>query len=171
MISQLKNSEMLPIMLVSIVLIASDLSNRVLSFLSEEVYPEPLDLIELHKRPVLTNERYDVILSAMPSLTDSVVDEKESVVIAPSQSVEERLAGYTKIGEFNYRLVAVFVSDEQFAVLERRNDDESDSQIVKVFLGDAVNNMSVTSIGNNSIELENAVNFTLLLSLFEPESA
>ena len=68
-------------------------------------------------------------------------------------------------------MVAVFVSDEQFAVLERRNDDESDSQIVKVFLGDAVNNMSVTSIGNNSIELENAVNFTLLLSLFEPESA
>ena len=68
MISQLKNSEMLPIMLVSIVLIASDLSNRVLSFLSEEVYPEPLDLIELHKRPLLTNERYDVILSAMPAL-------------------------------------------------------------------------------------------------------
>lgn len=170
MISQLKNRQMLPIILVSIVLVASDLFGRVLSFLSEEVYPEPLDLIELHKRPVLDDERYDVILTAIASLTDSVVDEKKLDVNNPSQSVEERLVGYTKIGELNYRLVAVFVSGEQFAVLERRDDDESVPHIIKVYLGDVVNNLSVISIGGNSIELKDDGNFKLILSLFEPES-
>ena len=171
MVRRLKSGQMAPVYLLAIVFVVIDLSARVFSFADGEDYSENVEPFNLHLRPVLDSERYNLIVNAIPSLS-SLVSESDQVPTGKVEdsALKEALAGYEKIGEFNYRLIAVFASKQKFAVLERRDDQSPVADTLKVYVGDKIGGLSVKVINSSSMELESEPNSAVLLSLFEPES-
>lgn len=167
MVRRLKSGQMAPVYLLAIVFVVIDLSARVFSFADGEDYTENVEPFNLHLRPVLDSERYNLIVNAIPSLSSS--DQVPTGKVEDS-ALKEALAGYEKIGEFNYRLIAVFASKQKFAVLERRDDQSPVADTLKVYVGDKIGGLSVKVINSSSMELEREPNSPVLLSLFEPES-
>ena len=171
LVSRLKNGQMAPVFLVAVVLLGFDVSARLFTFTDNEDYSENIEPLKLHLRPLLDSERYNLITSAL-SLRSNLASTSDQIAIdkVDNSANPDPIVGYEKIGEFNYRLIAVFASKQKFAVLERRDGLSPILETFKVYVGDTIGNLSVKSINSKSLELEDEPNSAVLLSLFEPES-
>ena len=169
-VGHIKRGQMAPVYLLALACMVIDLSARLFSFADREYYTEIVEPFNLHRRPVLDSERYNLIVSAIPSPSnlDSISDPIPTVKVDDSAS-KDALAGYEKIGEFSYRLIAVFASKQKFAVLERRGDQSPVAATFKAYVGDKIGGLSVKLINSRSVALVGELESSVLLSLFEPE--
>ena len=122
----------------------------------------------------------DALLSDMPRLTDQTYQaylEKLAVHVTPV--TEDTLEPVDSIGAsvqndvwqagaFSYRLLAVFQSADQFAVLHRTNVVSGEREVIEARLGDVIDQYAVSEIASHKILVTSDRGERVELVLFEP---
>ena len=122
----------------------------------------------------------DALLSDMPRLTDQTYQaylEKLAVHVTPVtagtlESVDSLGASAQndvwQVGEFSYRLLAVFQSADQFAVLHRTHVVSGEREVIEARLGDVIDQYAVSEIASHKMLVTSDKGERVELVLFEP---
>jgi len=130
-----------------------------------------------NSRPALS---VDTLLSDMPRLSDQTYQAylgKLAVHVTPVtadtlEPVDSISAGAQndvwQAGAFSYRLVAVFQSADQFAVLHRTKVSSGESEVIEARLGDVIDQYTVSEIASHKMLVTSGTGERVKLVLFEP---
>ena len=165
----LKSKRLLPVYLLMLFVLTLDFSSRLMPFSDDQMLIAEVDQFDLAYRPELGDERYKNIyrLVTYYDRTSLEVSEKKEEV-ARESSATGVMTGYTKLGDFNYRLVGIFAAETVFAILEKRGKDVDTSGTIKVALGEKIDQLFVAAISTKSVELRGDMGEEITLKLFEP---
>ena len=165
----LESKRLLPVYLLMLFVLTLDFSSRLMPFSDDQMPIAEVDQFDLAYRPELGDERYKNIyrLVTYYDRTSLEVSEKKEEV-ARESSATGVMTGYTKLGDFNYRLVGIFAAETVFAILEKRGKDVDTSGTIKVALGEKIDQLFVAAISTKSVELRGDMGEEITLKLFEP---
>tara|TARA_B110000211_G_scaffold125848_1_gene144879 strand:+ start:56 stop:640 length:585 start_codon:yes stop_codon:yes gene_type:complete len=165
----LESKRLLPVYLLMLFVLTLDFSSRLMPFSDDQMLIAEVDQFDLAYRPELGDERYKNIyrLVTYYDRTSLEVSEKKEEV-ARESSATGVMTGYTKLGDFNYRLVGIFAAETVFAILEKRGKDVDTSGTIKVALGEKIDQLFVAAISTKSVELRGDMGEEITLKLFEP---
>jgi len=122
----------------------------------------------------------DVPLSDMPRLNDQTYQaylEKLAVHVTPvkADTLEpiDSIGASVQIdvwqaGAFSYRLVAIFQSADQFAVLQRTKVSSGEREVIEARLGDVIDQYAVSEIASHMMSVTSGKGERVELVLFEP---
>ena len=122
----------------------------------------------------------DALLSDMPRLNDQTyqayLDKLAShvtpITAGTLESVDSLGASAQndvwQVGEFSYRLVAVFQSADQFAVLHRTKVSSGAREVIEARLGDVIGQHTVSEIASHKMLVTSGKGERVELVLFEP---
>jgi hypothetical protein len=122
----------------------------------------------------------DALLSGMPRLSDQTYQaylEKLAVHVTPVtagalESVDSLGASAQndvwQVGAFSYRLLAVFQSADQFAVLHRTHVVSGEREVIEARLGDVIDQYAVSEIASHKMLVTSDKGERVELVLFEP---
>jgi hypothetical protein len=165
----LKSKRLLPVYLLMLFVLTLDFSSRLMPFSDDQMLIAEVDQFDVAYRPELGDERYKNIyrLVTYYDRTSLEISEKKEEVARESKA-SEVMTGYTKLGDFNYRLVGIFAAETVFAILEKREKDVETSETIKVALGEKIDQLFVAAISTKSVELRGDMDKKVTLKLFEP---
>ena len=122
----------------------------------------------------------DALLSGMPRLSDQTYQaylEKLADHVTPAtagtlDSVDSMGASVQndvwQAGAFSYRLLAVFQSADQFAVLHRTHVVSGEREVIEARLGDVIDQYAVSEIASHKMLVTSDKGERVELVLFEP---
>ena len=122
----------------------------------------------------------DALLSGVPRLNDQTyqayLDKLAShvtPVTADTLEPEDRIGAGAQndvwqVGEFSYRLLAVFQSADQFAVLHRTHVVSGEREVIEARLGDVIDQYAVSEIASHKMLVTSDKGERVELVLFEP---
>lgn len=162
-----------PVMIVWLAVGAVDIQRRfvsdVITVTSEGMLNETA--IEIDERAIgrLDRKLYNSYILKLAQYNEM----PESIAIeSPESSVEVREpwkgAGFWESADHNYILLAIFGSDERFAVLRRRHRETDAIDLVELRAGDLVDGYAVDQIAVHSVLLSSATTERVELMLFRP---
>ena len=165
----LKSKRLLPVCLLMLFVLTLDFSSRLMPFSDDQMLIAEVDQFDLAYRPELGDEGYKAIYKLVTHYdrTSFEVSEKKEEV-ARDSSATGVMTGFTKLGDFNYRLVGIFAAETVFAILEKRGKDVDTSGTIKVALGEKIDQLFVAAISTKSVELRGDMGEEITLKLFEP---
>ena len=165
----IKGNRLLPAYLLIACLLTLDFSFRLIPFSNDQIVLAEVDQFEVAYRPELGDEGYKAIYKLVTHYdrTSFEVSEKKEEV-ARESSATGVMTGFTKLGDFNYRLVGIFAAETVFAILEKRGKDVDTSGTIKVALGENIDQLFVAAISTKSVELRGDMGERITLKLFEP---
>ena len=142
------------------------------------------DIVDRFVPQNLTSSRpavsVDALLSDMPRLSDQTYQaylEKLAVhvtpvtagTLEPIDSIGDSAQNDVwQAGAFSYRLVAVFQSADQFAVLHRTKVSSGEREVIEARLGDVIGQYTVSEIASHKMSVTSAKGERVELVLFEP---
>ena len=113
--------------------------------LNDQAYQAYLEKLAAHVTPV-TMDAIERVYSINPSAQNDV----------------------WQAGAFSYKLLAVFQSTDQFAVLQRIDVASGERQIIKARLGDTIDEHTVSEIASHQMSVTSVKGERVELVLFEP---
>tara|TARA_B110000879_G_C10895834_1_gene402474 strand:- start:120 stop:674 length:555 start_codon:yes stop_codon:yes gene_type:complete len=115
--------------------------------------------------PRLNDQTYQAYLDKLAShvapVTADTLEPEDSIGAGAQNDVWQ-------VGAFSYRLLAVFQSVDQFAVLHRTNVVSGEREVIEARLGDVIGQHTVSEIASHKILVTSGKGERVELVLFEP---
>ena len=157
---------LLPVVVVACSLMAYDLFSRLLVVQEDFLVKTERQQVNLTPRPSLDNETFNVYLDRLSALTkQSPSSEAAQMLPAAGESTDR--SGYSQLGEFSYRLVAVLKSAETVALLSKLSDGSDVAELIEARMESIIGGYQITSIDPRAIVLSSKAGDKVELKLFE----
>jgi hypothetical protein len=127
--------------------------------------PDVSELTLLNDMPRLSDQTYQAYLEKLAvHVTPVTADSLESVDIIGASAQND----VWQAGAFSYRLLAVFQSADQFAVLHRTHVVSGEREVIEARLGDVIDQYAVSEIDSRKMLVTSDKGEQVELVLFEP---
>lgn len=127
--------------------------------------PDVSELTLLNDMPRLSDQTYQAYLEKLAvHVTPVTADSLESVDIIGASAQND----VWQAGAFSYRLLAVFQSADQFAVLHRTHVVSGEREVIEARLGDVIDQYAVSEIDSRKMLVTSDKGERVELVLFEP---
>jgi hypothetical protein len=127
--------------------------------------PAVSELTILNDMPRLSDQTYQAYLEKLAvHVTPVTADTLESVDIIGASAQND----VWQAGAFSYRLLAVFQSADQFAVLHRTHVVSGEREVIEARLGDIIDRYAVSEIDSRKMLVTSDKGERVELVLFEP---
>ena len=127
--------------------------------------PAVSELTLLNDMPRLSDQTYQAYLEKLAvHVTPVTADTLESVDIIGASAQND----VWQAGAFSYRLLAVFQSADQFAVLHRTHVVSGEREVIEARLGDVIDQYAVSEIDSRKLLVTSDKGERVELVLFEP---
>ena len=124
----------------------------------------PVDALSIGM-PRLNDQTYQTYLDKLASHVAPVT----AGTLEPEDSFGARAQNDVwQVGAFSYRLVAVFQSADQFAVLHRTRVSSGEREVIEARLGDVIGQHTVSEIASHKMLVTSGKGERVELVLFEP---
>ena len=164
---------MLPVWAFCCIFFGADFASRVL-VLAQSVDVKVLaDLTESSVMMYqIDDRRYQAYLARLSNFDqDSGFVESEVVLPVVEDKSDQLLdRNYWRIGDFSYKLLAVFIGDGiEFAVLDQYSHESGDRDTIEAKQGDEVSGYRLTALGLTEVIINNPAGESKSLKIFQPD--
>ena len=170
--SQLQDKRLRPLLVLLTTIAAFDFYSRLIPVSLDEV--GPLTIAEVHvrdsssSRGVLPEESlalFKYLSSFSPDTTGQEMQEGSEVAQAERNALQAQI-NERLFGEVGFRVLAVFMKENVFAVIERLDKDSQVREVLDVAVGDKVNGYTVSQIEINKLSVVSKMGDQVDMELF-----
>jgi hypothetical protein len=149
-----------------ILLCSYDFNSRILKIVPASITKSSVHAVSIVDRKLITESLYDRYIEKL-----EYFDRDKAVILANEEVLDGQIIDIADVGwragSFNYRLVAIFLGDEKFAVLERFEKGTGARNLVDVRLGEKLSDHSVVKLGLKSLTLKSLSGSLVDLQILE----
>lgn len=158
------------IIAVGILLCIYDFNVRILKMVPDALTDSLVQVVSIVDRKFITESLYDRYIEKLEYFTIDKAVTSANEEVLDGQNIDIA-AGNWRVGSFSYRLVAIFLGDERFAVLEELEENTGARDLVDVRLGDQLSGHFVVRLGLKSITVKSSSGRLVDLQILESKNA
>ena len=160
------DQRLLPVIVIACSLVVYDFFSRLLVVQDDFLLKAERQQVNLTRSPKLDDETFATYLKELSHYqskpSGSEAAESQVVAIEPTNRM-----GYSQLGEFSYRLVAVFKNSETVALLSKLSGSSDVAELIEARLKGVIGGYQITSIDPRAIVLSSEFGDKVELKLFE----
>ena len=160
------DQRLLPVVVIACSLIVYDLFSRLLVVQEDFSVQTERQQLNLTPVPTLDDETFAIYLKELSQYQSKPTGSESADAQTAAMEPIDR-AGYSQLGDFSYRLVAVFKHEKTVALLSKLSNGGDVAELIEVQVEDFIGGYQITSIESQVIALSSAVGDQVRLKLFE----